>query len=87
MTKKPQVKPEDLGKKFRKQLDPALTEPVPDEWLEPLVRELYGQIRSDLHTHPFLGTARRRKYRVRWTRPRHGLRRPLPRQVAPGKTF
>ena len=43
MTRKPQLKPEHLSKAFRERLDPVLTEPLPDTWLEPLVRELYGR--------------------------------------------
>jgi hypothetical protein len=48
MTNKPQLKPEDLRKKTStSNFDPVLTEPVPDEWLEPLVRELYGQVEQE----------------------------------------
>ena len=42
-TQKLQLKPEHLSKAFRERLDPVLVEPIPDEWLEPLVRELYGE--------------------------------------------
>ena len=43
MIKKPRLKAEDLAKPLRDRLDPVLAEPVPDEWLEPLVHELYGE--------------------------------------------
>jgi hypothetical protein len=43
MIKKPRLKPEDLAKPLRDRLDPVLAEPAPDEWLEPLVRQLYGE--------------------------------------------
>jgi len=43
MIKKPRLTPEDLAKPLRDRLDPVLAEPVPDEWLEPLVRQLYGE--------------------------------------------
>jgi hypothetical protein len=42
MSGKPHPELERIAKKFRERLDPVLTEPVPDDWLEPFVRQVYG---------------------------------------------
>jgi hypothetical protein len=52
MPEKPPLKPEDLGKKLREQLNPVLDEPVPDKWHKAFARQVHRHSEQEWDTEP-----------------------------------